>query len=242
MRLDLYLVEEGAFESRAQAQTAIKEGLVSVAGEIATKTSQKVSAGAEVCVSGALHPYVSRGGLKLAAALEAFGVTPAGKVCLDLGASTGGFCDVLLRAGAAKIYAIDVGHGQLHEKIAHDRRVINMEKTHAKDLTSALVPDPIDLVVCDVSFISLTKTLPKALALTGPAAHLIALIKPQFEVGKAGLGKGGLVRADFIQPAVDRIYRWVEKELQWHVIGLIDSPITGGDGNKEFLIGAQKQT
>jgi len=192
-----------------------------------------------VTVEGAVHPYVSRGGMKLEAALDAFNIDPAQKICLDLGASTGGFCDVLLRGGAAKIYAVDVGRGQLHDKIASDPRVVNLEQTHAKDLSQALVPDAIDIIVCDVSFISLKKALPYALALAKEGAALAALIKPQFEVGREGIGKGGLVKEGLAEPVAQEMRVWVEQQ-GWRVTGLIDSPIAGGDGNKEFLIGAVK--
>jgi 23S rRNA (cytidine1920-2'-O)/16S rRNA (cytidine1409-2'-O)-methyltransferase len=145
----------------------------------------------------------------------------------------------LLRAGASKIYAVDVGRGQLHEKILCDSRIVNLEQTHAKDLSRALVPDPIELIVCDVSFISLTKALPYALALAGKNATLVALVKPQFEVGREGIGKGGLVKPGLGKPAACDIVAWIET-LGWRVISLIDSPIAGGDGNKEFLLGATK--
>lgn len=239
MRLDQHLVEQGLFESRARAQGAIKAGLVRVDGKVVTKVSQNVPHSARVDVDGDLHPYVSRGGLKLEAALRSMEIDPASKICLDLGASTGGFTDVLLRAGAAKVYAVDVGRGQLHEKIASDRRVINLEQTHAKDLSRALIPEMIDVIVCDVSFISLKKALPQALALCGPGARLAALVKPQFEVGPEGIGKGGLVKEGLAELAAKDIAQWIERE-GWGILGLIDSPILGGDGNREFLLGAQK--
>ncbi len=239
MRLDHYLVQHGLAESRAKAQAAIAAGLVSIDGAAALKPAQKVAPGARVALEGEVHPYVSRGGVKLEAALRAMKVDPAGKTCLDLGASTGGFTDVLLMRGAAKVYAVDVGTGQLHEKIAGDSRVISLEKTHAKDLTPALIPDPIEVIVCDVSFISLKKALPPALALAAPGAMLIALIKPQFEVGREGLGKGGVVKDGLGEKAAADIRAWIE-DLGWNVIGLIDSPIKGGDGNTEFLLGAMK--
>lgn len=239
MRLDQHLVEQGLFESRARAQGAIKAGLVRVDGKVVTKVSQTVPHSARVDVDGDLHPYVSRGGLKLEAALRSMEIDPASKICLDLGASTGGFTDVLLRAGAAKVYAVDVGRGQLHEKIASDRRVINLEQTHAKDLSRALIPEMIDVIVCDVSFISLKKALPQALALCGPGARLAALVKPQFEVGPEGIGKGGLVKEGLAELAAKDIAQWIERE-GWGILGLIDSPILGGDGNREFLLGAQK--
>ncbi len=239
MRLDQHLVSTGLADSRAKAQEAIAAGLVTVNGAVAIKASQKISVADEVAVTGSFHPFVSLGGIKLAAALQRMKIDPAGKTCLDLGASTGGFTDVLLRAGAAKVYAVDVGRGQLHEKIASDRRVVNLEQTHAKDLTRVLIPDMIELIVCDVSFISLKKALPHALALAAPGARLVALIKPQFEVGPAGIGKGGIVKEGLAQPVADDIKEWVELR-GWRIIDLMDSPILGGDGNKEFLIGAAK--
>ena len=239
MRLDHYLVQYGLTPSRARAQEAVAAGLVTVDGVVAKKSSQKIADGAEVLVTGETHSFVSRGGVKLDAALRSMEIVPAGKICLDLGASTGGFCDVLLRAGAAKISAVDVGHGQLHESIASDPRVINLEKTHAKDLSQALVPDAVDLIVCDVSFISLKKALPYALALAGENASLAVLIKPQFEVGREGIGKGGIVKDGLGEPAAREVACWIETQ-GWRVIGLIESPIAGGDGNREFLLGATR--
>ena len=241
MRLDRRLVEIGAFDARTRAQAAVRAGLVRVDGVRAMKPSQMVGADARLSVEGEVHPYVSRGGVKLAAALEAFAVDPRGKICLDLGASTGGFTDVLLRRGAAKVFAVDVGGGQLHSKISSDRRVVSLEKTHAKDLSRTLVPEAIDLVVCDVSFISLKKALTPALALCGAPAHVVALIKPQFELGPEKIGKGGLVRAsdEEMQALVGEIRRWFEDQ-GWQVIGATDSPILGGDGNREFLIAASR--
>ena len=242
MRLDQYLMEQGFFQSRARAQAAIAAGLIRVDGVVAAKASQKISSSAEVSVAGDVHPFVSRGGLKLDAALRSMGVDPAGKVCLDLGASTGGFCDVLLNHGAAKIYAVDVGQGQLHPKIAHDPHVINLEKTHSKDLTVALIPDPIDVIVCDVSFISLKKALPPALALAAPNARLVALIKPQFEVGKSQIGKGGIVKPGDENSIVlcEDMEAWISGQPGWTSTGYRQSPIKGGDGNQEFLLGATK--
>lgn len=241
MRLDRRLVEVGAFDTRTRAQAAVRAGLVRVDGVRATKPSQLVGADARISVEGEVHPYVSRGGVKLAAALEAFAVDSRGKICLDLGASTGGFTDVLLRRGAAKVFAVDVGGGQLHSKISGDGRVVNLEKTHANDLSRALIPDTVDLVVCDVSFISLKKALPPALALCGAPAHVVALIKPQFELGPEKIGKGGLVRAsdEEMQALVSEIRRWFE-DRGWRVLGNIESPILGGDGNREFLIAAAR--
>ncbi|GJL95275.1 MAG: TlyA family rRNA (cytidine-2'-O)-methyltransferase [Hyphococcus sp.] len=242
MRLDHHLIENGFFESRARAQEAIKARLVKIDGVVATKASQKVTPGAAVEIDGEAHPFVSRGGVKLEAALRTLEIKPEGKVCLDLGASTGGFCDVLLRAGAAKIYAVDVGSGQLHEKIAGDPRIINLEKTHAKDLSTVLVPDPVEIIVCDVSFISLKKALPPALALASSGARLAALIKPQFEVGRSRIGKGGLVKPGYENSygVAEDMAAWISDQPGWKSTGYIESPITGGDGNREFLLGAVK--
>ena len=239
MRLDHYLVQNGLVPSRTRAQQAIAAGLVRVNGNPASKPAQKIADSDDVQLTGVAHDFVSRGGVKLAAALERFAIDPQGKTCLDLGASTGGFSDVLLRAGAARVYAVDVGHGQLHESIAGDPRVINLEKTHAKDLSQALVPDAVDLIVCDVSFISLKKALPYALALAGENASLAVLIKPQFEVGREGIGKGGIVKDGLGEPAAREVACWIETQ-GWRVIGLIECPIAGGDGNREFLLGATR--
>ncbi len=240
-RLDHLLVERGAFPSRARAQGAIRAGLVLVDGVVAKKPAAAVRAESEIVVEGDVHDYVSRGALKLEAALRAFAVDPAGRICLDLGASTGGFTEVLLRAGAAKVFAIDVGSGQLHPAISGDARVVNLERTHAKDLSAALIPDLVDIIVCDVSFISLKKAIPFAMALASPGAQMIALIKPQFELGPEKIGKGGIVKADEedLEALPRDIAAWLNA-AGWPLTGIIDSPIAGGDGNKEFLIGAVK--
>lgn len=242
MRIDQYLVEHGHFESRARAQGAVKAGLIRINGVVAAKASQTVAPGSDVEVEGDVHPYVSRGALKLEAWLRTKAVDPKGKVCLDLGASTGGFTEVLLNAGAAKVYAVDVGTGQLHKKIANDPRVVNLEQTHAKDLDRALIPDPIDVIVCDVSFISLKKALPPALALAAPDAQLIALVKPQFEVGRSRLGKGGIVAPGYAnnEGVVEDIAQWLSEQPGWAPTGYVESPIRGGDGNREFLLGGVK--
>ncbi len=242
MRLDAYLVQQGLFESRARAQAAVKAGLVTIGGAVALKPSADVADGAAVSVAGDVHPYVSRGGLKLDAALRTFEIDPAGKICLDLGASTGGFTDVLLKAGAAKVYAVDVGTGQLHPSLADDRRVVSLEKTHAKNLSRALIPEPIEILVCDVSFISLKKVLPPAMALCAPGAKLVALIKPQFEVGRSRIGKGGIVKPGYANRygVAEEISNWIREQSGWKTLGYVDSPIAGGDGNKELLLGAIK--
>jgi 23S rRNA (cytidine1920-2'-O)/16S rRNA (cytidine1409-2'-O)-methyltransferase len=242
MRLDAYLVQHGCFESRARAQAAVKAGLVRIGGAVATKPSASVPAGAEVNVDGDVHPYVSRGGVKLEAALCAFETDPAGKVCLDLGASTGGFTDVLLKRGAAKVYAVDVGTGQLHPSLLGDPRVVALERTHAKDLSRKLIPEAIDVLVCDVSFISLKKALPPAMALCAPGARLVALIKPQFEVGRSRIGKGGIVKLGYANSygVCEDICAWICEQEGWKAPTFMASPVAGGDGNKEFLLGAIK--
>jgi 23S rRNA (cytidine1920-2'-O)/16S rRNA (cytidine1409-2'-O)-methyltransferase len=244
MRLDLKLVETGDFPSRTRAQAAIKAGLVRIDGVVETRVSAPVDPGAKIDVAGDVHPYVSRGGVKLAAGLAEFRLDPSGLICLDLGASTGGFTDVLLRKGASRVYAVDVGSGQLHAAIAADPRVVSLEKTPASALGAALIADPIESIVCDVSFISLRKALPPALALAAPNAWLVALVKPQFEVGRAALGKGGIVKpgAAFHEDVVAGIADWIDTTPGWRALGVMESPIAGGDGNREFLIGAQKSS
>ncbi|MCA8889971.1 MAG: TlyA family RNA methyltransferase, partial [Parvularculaceae bacterium] len=234
-RLDLWLVANRRFASRARARAAIDAGLVMVDGATASRASMTVSAGSEITIAGDVHDYVSRGGVKLAAALDAFAIDPSGRICLDLGASTGGFSDVLLRRGASKIYAVDVGTDQLHAQIAADKRVVNLQKTHAKDLTPRLVLEPVSLVVCDVSFISIIKALPPALALTTDDAKLAVLFKPQFELGREHIGKGGLVTADdtLVAARLGEFCDWLAGR-GWTIIGTIDSPIIGGDGNREY--------
>ncbi len=191
-------------------------------------------------VRGAPHPWVSRGGIKLAHGLDRFSIDPAGLTALDVGASTGGFTDVLLSRGAAKVYAVDVGHGQLAWKLRNDARVVVLEKTNARHLTAHEIPEQVDLVVCDASFIGLEAVLPAALSLAKPGARLVALIKPQFEVGKGRVGKGGVVREPELHREVcDRIAAWLPT-LGWTVLGLEESPILGPEGNKEFLIAARK--
>jgi 23S rRNA (cytidine1920-2'-O)/16S rRNA (cytidine1409-2'-O)-methyltransferase len=187
------------------------------------------------------QPYVSRGGLKLAHALDHFRLDPTGRTALDLGASTGGFTDVLLRRGIGRVYAVDVGYGQLDWRLRNDPRVRVLERLNARNLTRTEVPEPVDAVVADVSFISLRLALPAALALTAPAAWLVALIKPQFEVGKGRVGKGGVVRDPALHQAVcDDIARWLADEQGWQVMGIVESPITGPKGNREFLIAARR--
>jgi 23S rRNA (cytidine1920-2'-O)/16S rRNA (cytidine1409-2'-O)-methyltransferase len=235
-RIDLLLVDRGLFESRAKAQAAIEAGLVSAGGKPVRKASEEIAADAEIKASPA-HPYVSRGGVKLAAALDQFGFDPRGRVCLDVGASTGGFTQVLLERGAAKVYAVDVGHGQLHASLRARPEVICLEDTDIRKLSPTTLGALPDLVAIDVSFISLKLVLPAAVALAKAPAQLLALIKPQFEAGRAAL-KRGIVRDTAIHAAVcDDISAFLTA-LGWRVIGIVPSPITGGDGNAEFLLGA----
>jgi len=204
------------------------------------KAGMTVAADRPLEVRGAEHPWVSRGGLKLAHALRQFAIDPSGWVVVDVGASTGGFTDVALAHGAAKVYAVDVGHGQLAWELRTDARVVVLEKTNARHLSRAEIPDSVDLVVCDASFIGLETVLPAALALAKPGALLVALIKPQFEVGKGRVGKGGVVRDPALhQEVCDRIAAWLPVQ-GWTVLGLTESPILGPEGNKEFLIAARK--
>lgn len=237
LRLDQLLVERGLVESRSRAQALIMAGHVYSDTKRLDKAGQQVKADIPIELKGQDHPWVSRGGLKLEKGLTHFGVDVAGKICVDVGASTGGFTDVLLTHGAAKVYAVDVGQGQLAWKLRNDRRVVVMEKTNARHLTAADIPDPLDMVVCDASFISLQTVLPAALGLAQPGAHVIALIKPQFEVGKGRVGKGGVVRdPDLHREVCEQIETWLNAQDGWTVLGLTESPIKGPEGNVEFLI------
>ncbi|MEJ2624989.1 MAG: TlyA family RNA methyltransferase [Pseudolabrys sp.] len=233
-RADRLLVERGLFDSRAKAQAAIAAGLVSANGVAVRKASEEIASDAAIDATPA-HPYVSRGGLKLAAALDHFGFDPKTRVCLDVGASTGGFTQVLLERGAKRVYAIDVGRGQLHESLRVRPEVVSSEATDIRTLAPGQFDPPPDLVTIDVSFISLKQVLPAALALTKPPAQLVALIKPQFEAGRDALKKG-IVRDEAVRQAVcDDIAAFVTS-LGWRVLGIIPSPIVGGDGNVEFLL------
>lgn len=241
VRADELLVERGLAESRSRAKALIAAGLVSADGITVSKPAQAVKPDAELALRRRDHSWVSRAGVKLAHALDRFGFDPAGRVCLDIGASTGGFAEVLLSRASARVYAVEVGHGQLHERLRRDPRLVSLERLNARDLTAALVPEPIGAITCDVSFISLKKALPPALTLAAPDAWLVALIKPQFEAGRAALGKGGVVRDPAVHRTVcDDVRHWLAAQAGWHVIGLIESPITGSDGNREFLIAARK--
>ena len=240
-RADVFLVEHGYAKTRTEAQEAIEAGKVFFAGRRVTKPSQLMNEAGPIKYERA-HPYVSRGAMKLAHALNHFKIEPYHRICLDVGASTGGFTELLLMRGAHKVYAVDVGHGQLDPKLAKDIRVVSLEKTNARDLSTKIIPETPQAIVADVSFISLKLALPQALALAGPDAWLVALVKPQFEVGKANVGKGGIVKDEAAQDAaLAEIERWLIEDQGWNVLGTMESPIKGGDGNREFLIAAVKQ-
>jgi 23S rRNA (cytidine1920-2'-O)/16S rRNA (cytidine1409-2'-O)-methyltransferase len=240
-RLDALLVERGLAETRSKAQALVMAGLVWSGDRRLAKPGVMLPHETPIEVRGRDHPWVSRGGLKLVRALDHFAIDPAGAAALDIGASTGGFTDVLLTRGATRVYAVDVGYGQLAAKLRSDPRVVMLERFNARHLTRAEVPDPVDLLVCDASFIGLELVLPAPLALTAESARLVALVKPQFEVGKGKVGKGGVVRDPALQREVcDRIVAWLDEQRGWRVEGLTESPILGADGNREFLVYARK--
>ncbi len=240
-RLDLLLVARGLAESRERAQALILAGRVFAGERRLDKPGTRLSIDLEMEVRGGDMPWVSRGGLKLVGALDHFAIDPAGLVALDVGASTGGFTDVLLARGAARVYAVDVGHGQLAWKLRTDPRVVVRERMNARHLTAAEIPEPIGIVVCDASFIGLETVLPTPLSLAAPGAWLVALVKPQFEVGRGRVGKGGIVRdPDLHREVCERIQAWLDTQPGWHTLGLTQSPIHGADGNVEFLIAARK--
>lgn len=237
-RLDIALVARGLVATRARARDLIKRGMVRVAGEAVTKAGALVRDDSEITVIGDEADYVSRAALKLIAALDAFGFDPAGRVALDVGTSTGGFCQVLLNRGASRVYAVDVGHGQLHETLAAESRVINLDQHDARSLTRAEVPEPVGAITVDVSFISLRLVLPHVLTFAAPGAWLVALVKPQFEVGRDHVGKGGIVTdAAARNRAVEAISRLVA-DRGWQTLPPIPSPLTGQAGNQEYLLGA----
>jgi 23S rRNA (cytidine1920-2'-O)/16S rRNA (cytidine1409-2'-O)-methyltransferase len=238
-RADLLLVERGLAESRARAQALILAGKVFSGEARIAKAGDLLAPDAAVAVRGQDHPWVSRGGIKLAHALAHFGLDPRGRVAIDVGASTGGFTDVLLKHGAARVYAVDVGHGQLDWTLRRDPRVVVLERTNARYLEAAQVPEPAGAVVCDASFIGLRTVLPAALGLAAPGAFAVALIKPQFEAGPGRVGKGGVVRDAAVHREVcATIGAWWAGLPGWRVLGIEPSPITGPEGNREFLIAA----
>ncbi len=236
MRLDRLLAERGFAESREKAQALIFAGQVLVQEQKIDKAGALVPQDAEIRILGEVLPYVSRGGLKLERALEEFQVSIPGKTALDIGASTGGFTDCLLQRGCAKVYAVDVGYGQIAWKLRQDPRVVVIERTNIRAMEPSVVPELVDMAVIDVSFISLEKVIPTVLKFLKPESQVIALIKPQFEVGKDAVGKGGIVRDEAARSAaVERVAAFV-RGLGLEVKGIIPSPITGQDGNVEFLI------
>ena len=237
MRADQLLVARGLFESRAKAQAAIEAGNVTANREIVRKVSQLIAEDAQIEATPA-HPYVSRGALKLEAALDHFKVDPKGKICLDVGASTGGFTEVLLLRGASKVYAVDTGTDQLHSRLKRDLRVVSLEQTDIRKLEDAEIPDDARLIVIDVSFISLELVIPKALQFAAPHAELIALIKPQFEAGREHVKKG-IVRDSEVHMGVCQRVELLVGRQGWRLRGTIPSPILGGDGNAEFLLYAE---
>lgn len=240
-RLDQLLVDRGLADTRSRAQAMVLAGEVFTGERRLDKPGQPVAADLAVEIRPRTGDWVSRGALKLIGALDRFGLDPSDAVALDIGASTGGFTEVLLARGAARVYAVDVGHGQLHARLREDPRVVVLERTNARHLDRHHVPAPVDLVVCDASFISLTVVLPPALALARPGAVLVALIKPQFEAGRGEVGKGGVVRDPSVHEAVcARIRAWLEDDRGWTVDGVGPSPITGPKGNREFLVVARK--
>ncbi|HEX5320033.1 MAG TPA: TlyA family RNA methyltransferase [Stellaceae bacterium] len=242
-RADHLLVEQGLAESGAKAQALILAGVVFAGDRRVDKAGATLDEETELRLAGRDHPWVSRGGIKLAHALDRFGIDPAGLTALDIGASTGGFTDVLLSRGAARVHAVDVGRGQIAWKLRQDPRVVLHEGTNARYLTRGDIPDPIDIVTCDASFIGLATVLPAPLALTAGQAALVALVKPQFEAGAARVGKGGVVRDPAIHREIcGRVAAWVGALPGWTVDGLTESPITGPAGNKEFLLYARKET
>ncbi len=239
IRADLALTERGLAPSRTRAQALILAGKVFSGEQRIHKAGQLISPEQPLEVRGPDHPWVSRGGVKLTHGLDHFKILPKGMTALDIGASTGGFTDVLLTGGAKKVYAVDVGRGQLDWKLRNDERVVVLEKTNARYLTKDKIPDPLNLITCDASFISLKTILPASLELVSPGAWLVALIKPQFEAGKDKVGKKGVVRDSKTRAEVcEDISQWMASRSGWTVLGMVESPITGPEGNVEYLMGA----
>ena len=240
-RLDQLLVERGLYQTRARARDAVLRGKVKVDGRVATKPGHPASHEACIEIEDEAQGYVSRAALKLIHGLDRFGISPAGLTCLDLGASTGGFTQVLIERGARHVTAVDVGHGQMAPELRDDARVRLMEGLNARDLTAGHLPEPPEIVVADLSFISLKLALPPALQLARPGAWLLALVKPQFEAGRGAVDKQGVVRDPQVHEAVCRdLSNWLQADMGWRAIGIEPSPILGGEGNREFLIAARK--
>ncbi|MDF1734992.1 MAG: TlyA family RNA methyltransferase [Minwuia sp.] len=240
-RADLELVARGLAQSRGRARALIEAGKVTLDGQTVSRVAEIVEPEQVLALSQPDHPFVSRGALKLVAALDHFGIDPMGHNCLDIGASTGGFADVLLQRGARHVTAIDVGRDQLHDSLKGRPDVTSLEGMNARDLILQDLPHPPDLIVCDASFISLTLVLAPALLLAAPGARVIALVKPQFEAGRAALGKGGVVRDAKVRDEVrQRLTDWLAEQPGWHVLGSIESPITGPKGNIEYLLAGER--
>lgn len=241
-RADELLVEQGLAEDKSKAGPLFMAGLVLAGTKRIDKAGQMMAADTVLSVKGREHPWVSRGGLKLVKGLDESGFDPSGLVCMDVGCSTGGFTDVLLSRGAKKVYAVDVGYGQLAQKLRTDERVVVLERTNARHLSEEQIPEPVDMIVCDASFIRLENVLPRPLSFARPEkAYLIALIKPQFEVQKHQVGDGGVVRDPALHQAVcDAAVEWISSIGGWQVKGVAQSPIKGPEGNIEFLLMAQK--
>jgi 23S rRNA (cytidine1920-2'-O)/16S rRNA (cytidine1409-2'-O)-methyltransferase len=240
-RLDTLLVERGLAESRAKAQALALAGLVWSGDRRLDKPGQMLAAETPLECRGRDHPWVSRGGVKLAHALDHFVIDPTRLVGLDIGASTGGFTDVLLQRGASRVFAVDVGHGQFDWRLRQDPRIVLLERCNARHLTAGEITEPPEIIVCDASFIGLETVLPASLALAAPFCRLVALIKPQFEVGKGRVGKGGVVRDPALHAEVcERIASWIDAQPDWRVLGITESPLRGPEGNVEFLIAARR--
>lgn len=241
-RVDQALVDRGLVESRSRAQALIMAGVVFVGERKVLKAGESVAADAALDVRGKDHPWVSRGGLKLVHGLDEFAIDPTGLTCLDVGSSTGGFTDVLLSRGATKVYAVDVGTNQLAWKLRQDARVVVLEQTNARHLMPEQIPEPIDLLVCDASFIALHKVLERAIDFVRPGGRAVLLVKPQFEAGRSEVGKGGVVRDEAVHERVcAEAQRWIASR-GWRILGVTRSPITGPEGNVEFLLGAVKES
>jgi 23S rRNA (cytidine1920-2'-O)/16S rRNA (cytidine1409-2'-O)-methyltransferase len=240
-RADQLLVEQGLAQTRSKAQALILAGLVSCGERRVDKPGEQLAADSALALKERDHPWVSRGGVKLAAALDHFSIAVAGSIALDIGASTGGFTDVLLSRGARRIYAVDVGHGQLAWRLRQDPRVVVRERLNARYLTRADIPEPVDVITCDASFIGLATVLPAPLALAAAQVQLVALVKPQFEAGLARVSKGGVVRDPEVHREVcERAAAWIAAHPGWSVVGIVESPIQGPGGNREFLLYARR--
>jgi 23S rRNA (cytidine1920-2'-O)/16S rRNA (cytidine1409-2'-O)-methyltransferase len=240
MRADELVLRLRLASTRSRAAALIRSGRIRAGSKLLTKPGARVEEGTDIGLIGDDPDFASRGAFKLQFALDRFGVEATGKIVLDLGASTGGFTDLLLRRGASRIHAVDIGHGQLLERLKHDPRVVPMEGVDARSLDKALIPDPLDLICADLAFISLTKALGPSLSLIRPGGDLIALIKPQFELDRSSIGKGGIVRnADLRARALDSVSNWISRIPAWRIEDRCQSPLPGGDGNIEFLVHAR---